>query len=82
MKSVYWQSIPGTCYYVLVLKRIVVVCVCARATFFSNLTDRASTIRSNLRGINPIRRLLDRKRSQKKLQSSNECIKTKQVMIG
>ena len=48
--------------------------------FFTLLTDRASTIPSNIRGVaNPVRGLLDRKRSQEHhLQSSNESMKTKQ----
>ena len=39
---------------------------------FFTLTDRASTIPSNIRGSNPVRGLLDRERSEEHLPSSNE----------
>ena len=39
---------------------------------FFTLTDRASTIPINTRGANPVRGLLDRKRSEEHLPSSNE----------
>ena len=45
------------------------VCV----SVFFTLTDRGSTISSNIYAVaDPVRRLLDRKTSEKRLQSSNE----------
>ena len=54
-------------------------CVCVGVFVFFTLTDRASTISSNITRLpNPIRGLLDRKRSEKHhLQVSIEGIKTK-----
>ena len=43
---------------------------------FFTFTDRVSTVPSIIRGYNPVRGLLDRKRSEEHLQSSNES-KTK-----
>ena len=51
------------------------------AVVFFTLTDRASTIPSNIRGCKSlvVRGLLDRKKSEEHLQSSNESMmKTKQ----
>ena len=75
--QVHRQNIDNVVFYLL--------CVYVVVVFFT-LTDRASTIPSNTRGCQSgtVRGLLDRKRSEEYLQSSNESIKKqiKQIKKG